>query len=606
MTDQNFDLEFDLDDIVAVIAGFLVAGLAAYATPARFIFPESTKETITLFVVVIICLSRLRALDRYFHRIGLSSKPIQLDIFFSAYLGIFIIWGYLPALTLSHLQVFPRTSIFSIVPPIAYFLGRAIYLRSGKRPTAKKAENDDLDEVFARCAERTLQGFADTDIDYSSYSERLERILLEGSNSALTIGLTGRWGIGKSSILKTATQSLIKNNYVVCYLSAWDYRAPENILEGILNSLRATIAEHTYIPELDDFVLKAASQLLDKQSNWLAVQFESPRSLKETAAIINTSLTAADIHCILILDDVDRLDPRESIAIFRALHLLRELNRVKKVVSYDRQRFGKLADPGDDSSSNYIQKVIDVEISIPTPSEPEIFKLFEHCVAPLQLSDDDQKRFHAEFDRHSRKIFSSALKTPRDIKRVALRIAMLWDRLGSDLNFCDLFAVSIIHEIYPDLYRMIHERPHLFSASEWGTDYALLLDKGALKSARENTWKSIGDRFDTAALNLIDILFPSITAHTEYGTKNLPDQEKSKRDRRIYHPDAFDRYFSATTRKDLITENTLEESARTFMALPDERQAQFVENIFRASAQNGSLDSLFRGWKIFIDQINRE
>ena len=452
-----------------------------------------------------------------------------------------------------------------------------------------------------------MDTFADHDIDRRPLASTLEDILTTKKPFGVTVGLNGEWGSGKTSVLNVAVANLQRRGFILCTVSGWEFSNPNNVLEGILKELHSTISRVIYLPELSAYFERLTGALIQRDQTWsqaIFSSFTSSPTVSEYVETINARMGILNRPVILIIDDLDRLDKRESRLTLRALNHFHRLTHVHKVIAYDRARLERMVNPQGDSNESAIQKIVHLELSLSTPSEHQLLGLLDHCLEPIynSMNPSASEIFKRLWYAQSSSIFTVCLQTPRNVKRICVRVALAWNKLSTDLNLFDLLALSVIHERFPDIYRKIHKEPYLFVSNEWGQNSWMLFNKEELAAKRSAYFERLSaNALD--GLTLLAAIFPAAATAMKNSVRNL-DANTARAERRIFHPDNFQRYFALDLAEQTVSQTLIEKAAESFLAIPDSvGKRRFIAALLQTHAQRDAMPSFLDNWKLFLAKI---
>lgn len=116
-------------------------------------------------------------------------------------------------------------------------------------------------------------------LGYTVHASLLKKVVTNGKNLPITIGLYGDWGSGKSSILRILEKELKANDdTVVVYFDGWSFESFDDakmaLIQGIVDALEN---EETFFNKVGDMAsekyqaLKDAFKKLKQSINWMRV-----------------------------------------------------------------------------------------------------------------------------------------------------------------------------------------------------------------------------------------------------------------------------------------------------------------------------------------------
>jgi hypothetical protein len=335
-------------------------------------------------------------------------------------------------------------------------------------------------------------------------------------------------------------------------------------------------------------------------------------SVDEARAQLKVALRDARKPVVVLVDDIDRLERDELHAVLRMLRLVSDLPGLSHVLAYDRLAIRTLLFPDDPSgrvARDYLAKIVDVELSIATPTPEAVDRLLGPAIQPL-LDTVDQatsQQFVTRLNLVPRQVFLEVLATPREVRRVVLATAIVWSTLSRDLNLFDLFVLRVIHARYPGAFDLLQTRQEWFANQSWSGNLWHHSRRDESKTEVEK-WltdlKSSGDAADQLLIRLLGLIFPIVK---EVVIRPWPTESGARRERRIYHPDVFPRYFQLAVPREQIAESSMEDLAKELLEpMPSALRSSRIAQAIQAAIRDERIDSFFDQWDIFLSALGTE
>lgn len=272
-------------------------------------------------------------------------------------------------------------------------------------------------------------------LNNEAIAKTIIELLREKPECAVTIGVHGDWGAGKSSILEMIETSLSTDKQVLCIkFNGWRFQGFENakiaLIEGIVYGLienrslftkgkvliedifkrinwlkvmqhgsRLALTTFTGLPTADmlspiidnfkGFVLKLASPencdaVISNAEELLksSIANNVPKEIEEFRKDFDKLLELANIkQLIVLIDDLDRCLPNTAIETLEAVRLFVFTTRTAFIIAADeamieysvRKHFPELPDTTGprDYARNYLEKLIQIPFRIPALGETE-------------------------------------------------------------------------------------------------------------------------------------------------------------------------------------------------------------------------------------------
>ncbi len=171
---------------------------------------------------------------------------------------------------------------------------------------------------------------------------------------------------------------------------------------------------------------------------------------------LSAALVKLDCRIVVTIDDVDRLEPREVGELLRLVRSVADFPNLSYLLCYDgtilKHAIEKATDVGNGSA--YLEKIVQTEIGVPLP---ESFALRRWFTAELKaFAECDQRRvpdlLHVIDETGGR-----GFDTARSVVRVLDSLRAYWPSLNGRVDLADLVWLRIIAVTEPVLYRWIEE-----------------------------------------------------------------------------------------------------------------------------------------------------
>lgn len=375
--------------------------------------------------------------------------------------------------------------------------------------TQSPAINSDL-PIMSRTEDKySFSPFASNSVSHIFENEQPE---------SLIVGLSGEWGSGKTSYLNLIEEEL-KNKeqgsptpITVRYVP-WRVKNRESLLNNFLPMLVEYINleaekssnwtnvlserfEHvkTYAKALEFFdsglkpiakVLSATGLPVAEKVHEIYTDVRTALDMKKTPDIEKLykkayeSLLQLKIPVVVMIDDVDRLEPLEIVNMFRLVRATTQLPYITFIISYDQSHVMNAVDKVlGINGQQYLEKIIQLPISVPPIDHGVLYddfsrlleQIFEN-VTDSQIEEDKSEQIPEDLIHSIENIF--AIETPRDIVRIINTINY---RVNSDFksyNFENNVYFSILQSKSPLVYDWLNKfiqrnRDRLFSQSVTG------------------------------------------------------------------------------------------------------------------------------------------
>jgi hypothetical protein len=385
------------------------------------------------------------------------------------------------------------------------------------------------------------------------------------------IGLYGKWGSGKTSIIRLLDEELKLKWYFTSYFNPWRYKSEDVLLKElflkILEGAQSDKKLESNIQELGNLFDEYSQYIsIPKVSFWgIAFDFTSSfrgfgkgfgKLLKGNTSYdakkikINNVLRNLALPLIIFIDDVDRLDVNEIQSLFKTIKLTADFNNLIYVVAFDEEIVskalaknygtGEIAD-----GKNFLEKIVQLPLRIPYVNEQEKFEytigLFNEWLNKDNIALPD--KYQNLFVKHFRDLHDDFIKTPRDSKRLLSSVSFSYHCLKDEVNIYDIFLLETIRIFSPLVFdELISHKKDLFSLSKRQDGHAIRNELDELgKKFKEKISQYINAM--PAIQGTIDFLFPANKLfNIGWDTYQSEKQEDLFKHQRVGIQKYFDRF----------------------------------------------------------------
>ena len=290
---------------------------------------------------------------------------------------------------------------------------------------------------------------------------------------SLAIGISGNWGSGKTSFLKSM-QKQMNADYRVVIFNPWTCTDKEQIISQFFALMREQTENND--ESLQDAIQKYRDIVLDTDIHpaltFLAKVFplskkeETLDSLKdkiEEAITIDGSKPFA-----IFIDDLDRLEGNELFEVLRLIRITANFRNVVFVVAYDRDYICNVLNESKNikRAEEYIQKIFHLEVSLPKFEDETLLDVFMEEVVRIASLDESKATRLRQLVMQLLNVdglsFTDFIPNFRQARRFANVFALnLKSILAHTKDFVvkDFIGIELLHFAYPDIHRTLMYKP---------------------------------------------------------------------------------------------------------------------------------------------------
>lgn len=475
-------------------------------------------------------------------------------------------------------------------------------------------------------ADLPIEHGCDDILNRQTFSKNLAKVMLDYSSpDAFAIGLYGKWGSGKTSVLNMILETIEEKSQdvIVLRFNPWLCADSKQLITQFFKQLSSAIKlktpAKTKLWELIDNyadvfelsgmipvaggILSTIGKILGKKAKTYSEQHSS--DLQELKNQIIERLREAKIKIIVAIDDIDRLSEAEIISVFQLVKSLADFPYTIYALAFDYEvvvrALGKVQN-GD--GKEYLEKVIQVPFEIPAPSIDDIYKfLFDKLNNVLgNLSSDRwDKNTWAELFHFGIKWY---IKTIRDITRYVNVFSLKYELLKDETDAVDLLGLTCLQVFEPIIYtKLLSHKEELcgdipsYSVSSQYYDNKINDIKNALTDILSD--KSISN--PSAAEKILRIIFPKLRASDSswVNAGRIYNHRQFFINNNIACSECFERYFSLMLESDSIPTSTLN---RLIFEADEKTLAHEIEKIYKNGKIVRFLESVESYSNAYINQ----
>lgn len=352
-------------------------------------------------------------------------------------------------------------------------------------------------------SDRALEDKDKDKFGFVGMAERLAPSVVEASKGdGMVIGLEGRWGSGKTSLLNFLREELVvaqEEGVHTITIAPWLNGDTSPLVSSLLEPMAAILKQREEgIPAADGNQENATMEKMAEVGRLLRAY--GPKTARRIASVANVAgyllpgaqvagealeavanaadqvmpcgptpsemkqelahkLQELDVGFVIILDDLDRLEPEQAVEVIRLVRSVADFPKVVYLMCYDREVLAQALETGLKvvDGDLFLQKIVQLTFNIPLPEPFDLRALFldeaqaiyaEATGGGLEggLLDD----FKSAVDREG-----VGLSTPREVKLALNSIRFIFPQVKDDVYFPDLCRLQLIKTTNYKLYKWI-------------------------------------------------------------------------------------------------------------------------------------------------------
>lgn len=380
----------------------------------------------------------------------------------------------------------------------------------------------------------------------------------ENNNESIVLGINGEWGSGKSTLVNFIINEIERlskeseKEIIVLNFNPWMFSGQKELQNIFLKEL------YLKFESQKDKLQKASKKLAEflGHLNWLkyvhsgtgeaikdAKSFldglTKEKDLAQLKSDVDQLLIESEVKLYITIDDIDRLSPSEITDIFQLVKLNGNFANTIFLLAYDREVVtGALKNQFGENGKKYIEKIVQVDYTLPKISRSDIERLFVDSLNHIFKENEVFQLINDAFENIKNEDFVKLFSSLRDVYRFNNSIKLRLPSIYQELNIRDFFLIEAIRIFKPEVYDFIIEsKSQLTHTDKNRTTYPSYSSQPKEESKTEFIDKQ---QLDSSSKKLITELFV-IDEISVFGHTSTEDLIRQKR---VANPNYFDRYFN--------------------------------------------------------------
>ena len=402
-----------------------------------------------------------------------------------------------------------------------------------------------------------------------TFSKQLgEAIYKYDGKDGLVLGVFGKWGTGKTSILNMVVNEI---NYlsdndddspIIVNFSPWNYSDKDNLISlffrVLKNKLNMDKYEETrkkigkaltdYSDALDALALvpmvgSGLATILKTIAKAQGAELSKDVDIDTTKENLETVLGDTNQKIVVIIDDIDRLTNTQIRDIFQLVKQVGNFPNIIYVLSMDRDVVCRaLESVHDIDGAEYLEKIVQIPFEIPALLKPRLREIFlTNLENTVKTISDNPKIDQSYWSEVFTNCIEPYIETLRDVNRVINTFQFRYKILYEETAFEDMVALTTIEVLKPQLYQWIGRNKDLLCSTYSHSFSALFRDKSNYRTSIHEELKKLGINTDIG-IKFLSTLFPVFANDIDersvrYTSSNIRETM------RVAQEERFDSYF---------------------------------------------------------------
>ena len=541
---------------------------------------------------------------------------INLFIILSAILIYFFQRGSIPSQS-SEFKLFASINFFLL---FFWFLS-SYFVKVGKRENTSSANVDiDLYSLSDEPIEIDQQDL----LERTQFIEDLYKEIINlPFNDSFVFGLFCSWGEGKTSVINLLKNKFKENDkFLLVNFEPWHFKDEEAILAAFYGQIEGTISKKFIVPGLRRTFTKYQKILSAGISQvGLTIDLSFPdESIEEIKKRIESFVSKINKKLLIIIDDIDRLQPEEILAILKLVRLNAKFKDTIFLLSFDQIVVKKYLKDKFGMDTEYLEKLVQKPIQLPAIEQKQIDEFLNVNINRLfdqtAIKDATIKKFNEEFYYIYQTQIKKLFKTLRHAKRFLNSLLSTFPAIKNEVNFHDFFILEIINNFYPKVYIDIWRNPWYYIPAKWDVTTSLL-SPFSYGAREEEKSSRIKDHIENLAKDeqepeilkelLKTIFFVEVKnafAVSRTGYDNVASSYRAEQ--RITHPECFRKYFMLKVPSSEISDEFVRTTLDLWNTTEKGKRENLITKTFFDLQKKDKLLELLKKLNVYKDDISKE
>ena len=412
------------------------------------------------------------------------------------------------------------------------------------------------------------------------------------STASLVLALYGPWGAGKSSVLNLLKKQIEANNTgELAFFDPWYFNSTEQLIQTFIAVIKQRAVANAAKDDKTDLNEKFSKygEILSKvfaSVKW-EPEFELPlpigkikisKSKKDSKASevkevetpdqvkndLKAALSKINLQFIILIDNLDRLDPPELLLMFKLVRLCSDFPNFVFILAFDRKQVRDLISK-QQIDPDFLAKIVQIDIELPLIEQDEIdafvSKNIQNMINDLglRLNPGSWERFARIYDQTlGEKLIVDLRKAKRYLNSLRFSMALL----KNEVDFADFLILDALRVFYSKIHSGLPKYKKQLTTFEYagGIDALRKQRLAELKDVKDWIASQYDDKSDIENCEqLLGFLFPTFGAYIQNPANPsiITRREEYLANQQICATEYFDRYFKFRLPKGEIPVSTL-------------------------------------------------
>ena len=403
----------------------------------------------------------------------------------------------------------------------------------------------------------------------SDFAKQFGKSICEyDSEDGLVIGLYGKWGSGKTSIINMAISEIpvdksekkkwyskvykrIKKIFtsqkaeeedqchypIIIRFSPWNYSDKNNLISLFFHELKnklgvakgeenkgkigKAISQYSDIIDVLSFIPVAGpaiAPILKTTFKAVGAKLMKNPSLNEAKEKLCEALEDFNHKIIVFIDDIDRLTTPQIKDIFQLVKQVGDFPNIIYVLTMDREIVcNALSEYHNIDGDEYLKKIVQVSFEVPEIDKSLLPEILKGRLSKIIHKNDCKEKFENNnyFEKVLENCVNPYIKNIRDINRLINAFQFKYGALWKETSFVDLLAITTIEIFEPKLYEWIFNNKDFICRGDINSSLRRHYNPSRYIEKCNQEFESFG-LYSKMAFDIVSILFPTFAYDTNH------------------------------------------------------------------------------------------
>lgn len=390
--------------IISVIVVGAILALDIYNIPSQFIFKYPLELIISFGVVAALIIILTIIQTHIFERLKMpivNSTDCNVISLFAISIICTIFW----ILENGFINYKSITAAVLLVLSIIILIKRIVLYRKTIQLLNTNTQSVfDLKDIYYntfKVEEKMPIIITEKDADYDLLnrtgliSQLYSAIVNFQSERSFVIGLIGKWGSGKTTLINNVKKMINDNNdkkvIVIDEFDPWIFGTQEALLLAMYDiilqhtGIKFSVSQNRSITQKLSATISDISSSLTNISwtgellNLLSINSDVYDDITSLKKDISIYLKSQNKIIVFIIDNIDRAESDNIIFLFKLIATIFDLPNLIYLLSYDKERVEEILKDTKKINPKYLEKIIQREIYIPIIQQDQINNIYGVC-----------------------------------------------------------------------------------------------------------------------------------------------------------------------------------------------------------------------------------